>query len=164
VGGRDDGGLERQDGWRGLATAQAQQLILDRREATKWASDSPARGRAEIVDDGDAQPELNEAHHELSAVGFDGRRPCLVGGGPGLSKCGSERTTCGRCDQGLVAQIANRYGFLAREGMVLGHDYRRADPSDSPRDDVGWHVVDDRNGQMRFAELDCAKRVFAVAC
>jgi hypothetical protein len=29
----------------------------------------------------DAQPELSEAHHELPAVGFDGRRPCLASSG-----------------------------------------------------------------------------------
>ena len=48
--------------------------------------------------------------------------------------------------------------------MVPAHDDRRADSSDLPRDYVWRHVVDDRNGQVRFAKLDRAKRVFAVAC
>jgi len=80
VGGSDDGCFERHDSRRGLPIAQAQKLILDGGETTQWAPDGPARRRAEVVDDRNAQPELSEAHHELPAVGFDGRRPCLASG------------------------------------------------------------------------------------
>ncbi len=83
----------------GGATAQAQQLRLDRGKITKWAPDGPAWRRAEVVDDRDAQPELSEAHHELPAVGLDGRRPCLASVGPGLSNRGPQRTSRGRRDR-----------------------------------------------------------------
>jgi hypothetical protein len=173
VGGSDDGGLKRQDGWRGLATAQAQQLILDRREATKWASDSPARRRAEIVDDGDAEPELSEAHHELPAIGFDGRRPCLAGRGPGLTygretgprsllpqATGEARTL--RCDwrhafrrrSSRCTRASHRAGpAIVVASAVLNHPIRGAPSDESPSLDgflIGkWNRPGDRGGVSR---------------
>src|SRR5262249_15411857 len=65
-------------------------------------------------------------------------------------------------NQWFVSHIANRQRSLAGKAVSRGQDRSGTDVGDLASDEVRGHVVDDRDGEVGFAELDGSDCLVAI--